>query len=99
MMGKQIVRKSPGDPEHRGQLQLDRKPAVCLSSGLYKEQCPQQVKGGDLFSLLIRPCLDYFIQFWAFQYKRDMNILYQALQKATKMIKRLELLSYQVRLR
>jgi len=49
-----------------------------------------------LYSALVRPHLEYCIQFWTPQYKRDKE---RVQQKATKHIKRLEDLTYEERLR
>lgn len=40
--------------------------------------------------VLVKPRLEYCVQFWAFQYKRDMVILKTVQQRATKMTKRPE---------
>lgn len=47
----------------------------------------------------MRPNLEYCVQFWAPQYKRDLDILDRVQGKVTKMIKCLEHLSYEERLR
>lgn len=38
-----------------------------------------------LYKTLVRPQLECCIQFWAPEYKRDMDILKSVLQKSTKM--------------
>ncbi|KAK4831263.1 hypothetical protein QYF61_016733 [Mycteria americana] len=49
---------------------------------------------------LSRPDLEFCVQFWASQYKRDMDSTQERVQRrATKMIKGLEHLSYEERLR
>ena len=52
-----------------------------------------------LCSALVRPPLQYYIQFWGSQHKKDMDQLEQVQRRAMKMIRRLEHLSYEDRLR
>jgi len=53
----------------------------------------------SLYAALMRPCLESCVQLWAPQCKTDMDILNRVPQRASKVFKGLELLSYEERLR
>ena len=47
----------------------------------------------------MRPPLEYCNHLWGSQYKKDLNLLKWAQKRATKMIRGLEYLCYELRLR
>lgn len=51
------------------------------------------------YSALVRPHLEYYIQMWCLQYRRNMDLLENIHRRATQMMQGMEHLSYRDRLR
>ncbi|KFQ62889.1 hypothetical protein N334_13233, partial [Pelecanus crispus] len=81
-------------------LDMNRQCACCILGCINRSMASRSREVIlPLYSALVRPHVEYCIQLWSPQYRKDMDLLERVQRRVTKMIKGIECLSYEERLR